>query len=80
MLKYLFNKVVGMKTYNLNKKRFQHRHFPVNIVKLLRTPVFKNICERLLQFCYASETTNSQEIEKLKLKFPFQLPSNVGIS
>ena len=28
--------------------RLQHRCFPVNIVKFLRTPVLKNICERLL--------------------------------
>ena len=29
-------------------KRLQHRCFPVNIVKFLRTPILKNICERLL--------------------------------
>ena len=30
--------------------RFQHRCFPVNIVKFLRTPVLKNICDRMLRF------------------------------
>ena len=30
------------------KRRFQHRCFPVNIVKCLRTPVLKNNCEWLL--------------------------------
>ena len=28
--------------------RLQQRCFPVNIAKFLRTPIFKNICERLL--------------------------------
>ena len=31
-----------------HKKRLQHWCFPVNIAKVLRTPNFKNICERLL--------------------------------
>ena len=30
------------------KKRTQHRCFPVNIAKFLRTPIWKNICRRLL--------------------------------
>ena len=30
------------------QKRFQHRCFPVNIAKFLRTPILKNICEWLL--------------------------------
>ena len=29
-------------------KRLQHRCFPMNIVKFLRTPILKNICEPLL--------------------------------
>ena len=29
-------------------KFFQHRCFPVNVAKFLRTPILKNICERLL--------------------------------
>ena len=32
----------------LNKVRLQHRCFPVNIEKSLRTSILKNICERLL--------------------------------
>ena len=32
------NKVADLQTCNFIKKRFQHRSFPVNIVKLLRTP------------------------------------------
>ena len=32
----------------LIKKRLQHRCFPANIAKFLRTAILKNICERLL--------------------------------
>ena len=38
MLESLFNKAVGL----------QHKCFPVNIAKLLRTPILKIICERML--------------------------------
>ena len=33
---------------NAIKKRLQHRCFPINIAKFLRTSILKNICERLL--------------------------------
>ena len=48
MLGSLFNKVAGLETCSFSKKRLQHRCFPVNIVKLLRAPILKNICKRLL--------------------------------
>ena len=32
---------------NFIKKRLQHRCFPVNIAKFLRTPILKNICEQV---------------------------------
>ena len=48
VLKHLFNKVAGLQACNLMKKRLQHRYFPINIAKLLRTPILKNICEGLL--------------------------------
>ena len=31
------------------QKRLQHKCFPVNISKFVRTPITKNICEWLLQ-------------------------------
>ena len=34
--------------FNFIKKRLQHRCFPVNIAKILKTPILKSICERLL--------------------------------
>ena len=39
---------VPTKSCNFIKKRLQHRCFLVNIAKFLRTPILKNICERLL--------------------------------
>ena len=32
---------------NVIKKRLEHRCFPVNIVKLIRTPILKNFYERI---------------------------------
>ena len=49
MLESLFNKVAGQ-ACNFIKKRLQHRCFPVKIVKLVRTPILKNTCERLLLY------------------------------
>ena len=37
MLKSPFNRVTGLKDWNFVKKRFQHKRFPVNIAKFLRT-------------------------------------------
>ena len=33
----------------ISMQRLQHRCFPVNIVKFLRTPVFINTCEQLFE-------------------------------
>ena len=41
MLESLFNKGPGLRAYIFIKKRLQHRHFPVNITKFLRTAFFK---------------------------------------
>ena len=40
--------LMKLPAYNINKKRLQHRRFPVNIAKFSRTPILKN--ERL--FCF----------------------------
>ena len=36
------------KARNFIKKRIQHRCFPVEFTKFLRTPILKNVIERLL--------------------------------
>ena len=48
VLESLFNKVAVPKACNFIKKRLQHRCFPVNIAKYLRTPILKNIRQQLL--------------------------------
>ena len=44
VLKSLFNKVADLQASNFIKKRC----FPVNIAKILRTPILKKICEQQL--------------------------------
>ena len=44
----LFNKDADLKTGNFVKRRLQYRCFPVKFSKFLKTPILKNICERLL--------------------------------
>ena len=44
----LFNKVGGLRPATLLKQSLWFRCFPMNFAKLLRTPILKNICERLL--------------------------------
>ena len=48
VLESLLNKAAGLQACNFIKKRLQHRYFPVKFAKLLRTPILKNICKRLL--------------------------------
>ena len=43
------NKNAGLQSWNFIKKRLQHRCFPVNIAKFLRTFVLKSACERLFE-------------------------------
>ena len=50
MLESLFNNVAGFQAWNFVKKRLQHRYFPVNVTKFLRTAILKNTCEWLLLF------------------------------
>ena len=45
-----FNKVAGLMPATLLKMRLWHKCFVVNFAKFLRTPILKNICERLLLF------------------------------
>ena len=53
---------------NFIKKRLQHRCFPVNVAKFLRTSILKNICERLLlKFISAMLKWNIKVISKNRL-------------
>ena len=61
------NKNAGLQSWNFIKKRLQHRFFSVNIAKFLRTPVLKNICERLFERfpTWANNITSNKGIEEL---------------
>ena len=48
MLESLFKKVAGLEARKSIKERLQHRCFPVNIAKFLRTRILENICELML--------------------------------
>ena len=52
-LESLFNKVTGLKACYFIKTRLQHLCFPVKFAKFLRTPILKNISERLLLYLRA---------------------------
>ena len=51
-------KVAGLLACNFFKKRLQHGCVPINIAKFLRTPILKNICERLLLASTMSKKKN----------------------
>ena len=58
-----FNRLAGFKTCKFLKKRLQHRCFPVNIGKFLRTLILMKICEQpLLQFLLLTVNISSQEL------------------
>ena len=45
---FFFNNVAGLRPATLLKKRLQHRYFPVNLAKFLRTRSPQNTSEQLL--------------------------------
>ena len=45
--------------------------FPVNIAKFLRTPILKNICERLLFMLVVDITPITDIFSPLQMRFPF---------
>ena len=53
MLEFLFSEVAGsgLRVCKFIKKRLQHRCFPVNIAKCLRTPLLQNTSGWLFLMC-----------------------------
>ena len=47
----IFNKVAGLRSATLLKKRIWHRCFPLNFAKILRTPFLQNTSGPLLLNC-----------------------------
>ena len=63
LLKYPFNKFGDLQAGNFITKRLQHRCFPLNTAKFLKTSCLKDICEQLsLNFiaCYLPVRHESQ--------------------
>ena len=56
MFEALFNNVAGLQACNFIKKILQHWCFPIKFAKFLRTPILKNISERLLLFVSPKNT------------------------
>ena len=52
VLESVFNKVADVRARNFITMKLQHRCFPVKFAKLLRIPILKNICERLLLYLH----------------------------
>ena len=66
----LFNKAAALHACNFTIKRVQHRHLPVKFVKFVRTPILKNICERLLLSSVNFEIMNwTQKYKCTRMKF-----------
>ena len=78
MLEFLSNKVTGLKAGNFIKKRLQHRCFPVNIGKLLRTDFFIEhhrwllLSELTVQY-WASVSTNKSSSSDQSMFFTCSL-------
>ena len=79
VLEPLFNKVAGLHACSFIKKRLQHRCFPMNTARFLRTPILRSICERILLNNVQPTTTlitcNSRP-ELFKIKPEIKLPSS----
>ena len=53
------------------KKRLQHKCFPVNSAKLLRIPILRNICKRLLMEVFYKKSRSSSLYPLFFIKFLF---------
>ena len=78
LLESIFKKVAGLKARNFIIKRPQLRCFPVNIAKILRLPISKNICERLLFECFNGLMLHGPKGSRCKLYdgIKLQVPSH----
>ena len=64
MLKSLFDRNTGLKTFKVIKKRLQHWCLPVNIAKSLRTPF---LSEHVSGGCFCITPTQVKDFLSLKL-------------
>ena len=52
MLETFVDNVAWLRAFNFIEKKLQHSCFTVKFAKFLRTPTFKNVCERLLLYLH----------------------------
>ena len=62
-----------LKASNFIKKRLQHKCFPVNAAKFLRTPILKNICERQHLHLLFIKTRDAFAAAKLFMKWTLKI-------
>ena len=62
-----FYKGAGLKYYNFIKKVLQHRCFPVNVAKFLRSPILKNICGYLLHYTATEDYLGPYQTSMMEL-------------
>ena len=60
MLEFLFDKFAGLPANNFITKRLQHRFFPVNIAKFLKTSILRDICERRFRIFKVEEIEKTE--------------------
>ena len=67
-----FNKVPGLRSATLLKRRLWHRCFPANFAKFLRTSLVQNTPWRLLLWTTVSKTSNNKYLELIKRRSKVQ--------
>ena len=77
MLESLFNKVAGLKACNFIKKRLQHRCFPVNIAKFLRTSFFTEYLRWLLLHIVSIKLRNIFKLSPFHVTSLFLYPLKI---
>ena len=74
----LFNKVAGLRTVTLLKKRFWYRCFPVNFSKFLKTPSITEHLQWLLLKTSVNQLIFSKELVDLQLYYTRIFHRNVS--
>ena len=81
MLESLFNRAANFHACRFMKKTLQCRCFPVNIAKVLRTPILKNVGERpLLEVVPYKYHISDQVVWRIAAKFNFCYKVNTSRS
>ena len=81
MLESLFNRAANFHACRFMKKTLQCRCFPVNIAKVLRTPILKNVGERpLLEVVPYKYHISDQVVRRIAAKFNFCYKVNTSRS